>query len=70
MSALLEVEGLKTHFFTRAGVVKAVDGVNFSLAEGEVLGLVGESGCGKSVTARSVMRLIPEPPGEISALAS
>jgi len=62
---LLEVSDLKTHFFTDDGVVKAVDGVSFSIEEGETFGLVGESGCGKSVTALSVIRLIPDPPGKI-----
>ncbi|MBA7493771.1 Dipeptide transport ATP-binding protein DppD [subsurface metagenome] len=62
---LLEVKDLKTHFFTDDGVVKAVDGVSFNLGSGEVLGLVGESGCGKTVTALSIMRLIPSPPGRI-----
>ena len=65
MTALLEVENLKTHFFARNSVIKAVDGVTFDLEEGESLALVGESGCGKSVTAMSVMRLIPNPPGKI-----
>ena len=59
--SLLEVSGLKTHFFTEEGVVKAVDGVDFQIQRGEVLGLVGESGCGKSVTALSIMRLIRTP---------
>lgn len=58
---VLEVQGLQTYFFTKAGVVKAVDGVDFNLAEGRVLGLVGESGSGKSVTGFSVVRLIEEP---------
>jgi peptide/nickel transport system ATP-binding protein len=62
---ILEVSGLRTYFFTRAGVVKAVDDVSFSLARGETLALVGESGCGKSMTALSVMRLVPDPPGRI-----
>jgi ABC-type dipeptide/oligopeptide/nickel transport system ATPase component len=55
---LLEVKNLKTYFFTEDGVVKAVDGVDFYVNAGEVLGLVGESGCGKSVTSLSIMRLI------------
>jgi peptide/nickel transport system ATP-binding protein len=62
---LLEVEGLQTFFFTRQGVVKAVDGVSFSLKRGETLAIVGESGCGKSITALSLLRLIPDPPGRI-----
>ena len=61
---LLEVKNLKTHFFTEDGVVHAVDGVDFSVYPGEILGLVGESGCGKSVTTLSVMRLV-SPPGKI-----
>ena len=61
MNKLLEVENLKTHFPTRAGLVKSVDGVSFTIAEGELLGLVGESGCGKSITALSIMRLIASP---------
>ena len=64
-SHLLQVRELKTYFFTFEGVAKAVDDVSFYLNKGETLGLVGESGCGKSVTAQSVMRLIPEPPGKI-----
>ncbi|MCE2404738.1 MAG: ABC transporter ATP-binding protein [Dehalococcoidia bacterium] len=67
MPALLEVTDLKTQFFTQRGVVHAVDGVSFDLEEGETLGLVGESGCGKSVSALSIMRLIPDPPGRIVA---
>jgi peptide/nickel transport system ATP-binding protein len=63
---LLEVKGLKTHFFTDEGVVRAVDGVDFHIDKGETLGIVGESGCGKSVTALSIMRLIPQPPGRIT----
>src|SRR5687768_7621057 len=62
---VIEVNGLKTQFFTRAGIVYAVDGVSFRVGEGETLGIVGESGCGKSVTATSIMRLIPSPPGRI-----
>src|ERR1041384_3060522 len=64
MAHLLEVRNLQTHFPTRAGLVKSVDGVSFYLDRGELLGLVGESGCGKSITALSVMRLIA-PPGKI-----
>ena len=63
--ALLEVKGLKTRFFTEDGVVHAVNGISYNLDEGDALGIVGESGCGKSVSVLSVMRLIPEPPGKI-----
>jgi peptide/nickel transport system ATP-binding protein/oligopeptide transport system ATP-binding protein len=63
---LLDIKGLKTYFFTRKGIVRAVDGVDLSLNEGETLGLVGESGCGKTVTALSIMRLISEPIGRIT----
>jgi oligopeptide transport system ATP-binding protein len=63
--ALLEVRDLKTHFFTREGVVQAVDGVSFDVDKGQTLGIVGESGCGKSVTALSIMGLIPKPPARI-----
>jgi oligopeptide transport system ATP-binding protein len=62
---ILDVRELRTHFFTRAGVVRAVDGVSFAVEPGETLGIVGESGCGKSVTALSIMRLVPHPPGRI-----
>jgi len=61
MEKLLEVENLRTYFYTDDGIIKAVDGVDFSLDEGETLGLVGESGCGKSVTALSIMNLVPSP---------
>ena len=64
-SSLLEVQDLRTYFHTRAGVAKAVDGVSFKLGAAETLGLVGESGCGKSVTALSIMRLVSDPPGKI-----
>ncbi len=64
--ALLEVKNLSTQFWTDDGIVKAVDGVSFDIREGEILGLVGESGCGKSVTAMSILRLIPDPPGRIT----
>src|ERR1700675_1989093 len=62
---LLDVKNLKTYFFTDEGVVRAVDGVDLYINQGETLGIVGESGCGKSVTALSIMRLIPQPPGQI-----
>jgi peptide/nickel transport system ATP-binding protein len=65
MTAQLEVENLGTWFYTRQGIVKAVDGVDFQVAAGETLAIVGESGCGKSMTALSLMRLIPDPPGRI-----
>jgi peptide/nickel transport system ATP-binding protein len=62
---LLDVKNLKTYFFTDEGVVRAVDGVDMHIDRGETLGVVGESGCGKSVTALSIMKLIPQPPGKI-----
>ena len=62
---LLEVKDLKTYFYTGDGIVPAVDGVSFSLAKGETIGIVGESGCGKSVTSLSIMRLVASPPGRI-----
>ena len=63
---LLEVQDLKTYFKVKAGKVRAVDGVSFAIKPGEKLGVVGESGCGKSVTALSIMRLLPQPAGEIA----
>ena len=66
MGRLLEVKGLRTQFVTQDGVVNAVNGVSYALDEGETLGIVGESGCGKSVSALSIMRLIPQPPGRIA----
>jgi peptide/nickel transport system ATP-binding protein len=65
MPDLLQVQNLKTSFFTPEGEVRAIDGVSFEIGEGKTLGLVGESGCGKSVTSLSIMRLIPSPPGKI-----
>ena len=62
---LLEVDDLKTHFYTRDGIVRAVDGVSFTVYPGETLAVVGESGCGKSVTSLSILRLIAAPPGKI-----
>ncbi len=62
---LLTVRNLKTHFFTGEGVTKAADGVDFEVRKGEILGIVGESGCGKSVSALSILRLIATPPGRI-----
>ena len=64
--ALLDIENLQVHFRTRDGINRAVDGVSFHVDEGETLAIVGESGCGKSVTALSILRLIPEPPGKIA----
>ncbi len=65
LATLLEIDDLQTHFFTSAGTVKAVDGVSYTVDEGETVAVVGESGCGKSVTAMSILRLIPWPPGKI-----
>jgi oligopeptide/dipeptide ABC transporter ATP-binding protein len=62
---VLDIDNLQTHFFTAAGVVRAVDGVSYNVKSGETLGVVGESGCGKSVTALSVLRLVANPPGRI-----
>ncbi len=67
METLLEIKGLTTEFVTEAGAAKAVDGVSFEIGKQETVGLVGESGCGKSVTALSIMRLVQYPPGRISA---
>jgi oligopeptide/dipeptide ABC transporter ATP-binding protein len=64
--AILEVNDLKTYFYTREGVVQAVDGISFTVEKGKTLGIVGESGCGKSVTALSIMGLIPKPPAKIA----
>lgn len=65
MAPLLDVRDLHTYFYTRDGIVKSVNGVSFSVNRGETLGIVGESGCGKSVTSLSIMRLVPDPPGKI-----
>ncbi|HWP56779.1 MAG TPA: ABC transporter ATP-binding protein [Candidatus Acidoferrales bacterium] len=65
MAELLEIKDLRTSFMTSEGEVRAVDGVSFTIGEGKTLGLVGESGCGKSVTSLSIMRLVPSPPGKI-----
>lgn len=62
---LLEVKNLSTWFYTEEGIVKALEDVSFSIDQGEILGIVGETGCGKSVTSRSIMRLVPQPPGKI-----
>src|SRR2546426_1108102 len=62
---LLQVEELSTHFFTSGGIIKAVDSISLDISKGEIFGLVGESGSGKSVTALSIMRLVPDPPGKI-----
>ena len=65
MTKLLEIDGLRTQFFTSDGTVKAVDGISYDVEEGETVAIVGESGCGKSVSALSILRLIPNPPGRI-----
>ncbi|MCX7904486.1 MAG: ABC transporter ATP-binding protein [Caloramator sp.] len=65
MEKLLEIKNLRTYFYTEDGVIPAVDGVDFYIKPGETLGVVGESGCGKSITSMSIMRLIPNPPGKI-----
>ena len=65
MAGLIEIKNLRTSFFTPEGEMRAVDGVSFDIEEGKTMGLVGESGCGKSVTALSIMRLIPSPPGKV-----
>ena len=62
---LLDIIELRTHFFVRDWTAKAVDNISITIAPGQTLGLVGESGCGKSVSAHSIMRLIPQPPGKI-----
>ncbi|MCA3388090.1 MAG: ATP-binding cassette domain-containing protein, partial [Roseomonas sp.] len=64
--AMLEIDNLQTHFRTPDGINRAVDGVSFHVEAGETLAVVGESGCGKSVTAMSILRLIPEPPGKLA----
>jgi oligopeptide transport system ATP-binding protein len=66
VTSLLEIHNLTTRFYTHEGVVHAVNGISYTLGEGETLGIVGESGCGKSVSMLSVMRLIPDPPGKIT----
>jgi oligopeptide/dipeptide ABC transporter ATP-binding protein len=65
VASLLEIDDLQTQFFTTAGTVKAVDGISYAVAPGETVAIVGESGCGKSVSALSILRLIPDPPGRI-----
>ena len=65
MAKLLEIEDLRTQFFTSAGTVRAVDGISYDVEKGETVAIVGESGCGKSVSALSILRLVPDPPGRI-----
>ncbi|MGB1694805.1 MAG: ATP-binding cassette domain-containing protein, partial [bacterium] len=66
MAKLLEIQDLQTLFYTSAGTVKAVDEISYDVEEGETVAIVGESGCGKSVSALSILRLIANPPGEIT----
>src|SRR3989338_2419800 len=66
MKPILEVQHLTTHFYTERGLLTAVNDVSFEVSPGQTIGIVGESGCGKSVTALSILRLIPEPPGKIA----
>ena len=65
VAKLLEVENLQTHFETSGGLIRAVDGISYEVGEGETVAVVGESGCGKSVGALSILRLIPNPPGRV-----
>ena len=65
MAKLLEIQNLNTHFYTSSGIVRAVNGITYDVDEGETVAVVGESGCGKSVSALSILRLIPDPPGRI-----
>jgi len=65
VATLLQIEELQTQFFTSAGIVKAVDGISYTVDEGETVAVVGESGCGKSVSALSILRLVADPPGKI-----
>ena len=67
MAPILNVQGLETQFRLEEGTIRAVNGISFQLNEGEILGIVGESGCGKSVTMMSILRLIPAPPGKVVA---
>ena len=67
---VLEIENLQAHFFTAADVIRVVDGVSYTVRSGEILGMVGESGCGKSVTALSILRLVANPPGRIGGPVS
>ncbi len=64
---LLEIKRLSVQFFTHQGIVRALEEVDLAIAAGEIMGLVGETGCGKSVMARTILRLIPEPPGKVSS---